>query len=294
MRHLPFFFLEALIGMKRSGVMMFIAIVTISVSLIVFGFFLLLSSNMSKLADFISSKLEIRIFLEEQLTFQEVEKFTTIVNAYEDIKSVSFVDKDDAWKEFKSNYSNLNLSDLVSENPLPNMLKVMLVKNDKIYEIANNIKSHKEFVSDVSYGGIIAERMNSFSKWVKWSGIVLVSFLTVATLFIIVNTIRLTIISRKDEVEIMSLVGATPAFISGPFLIEGLLMGSIGSGIAVCFLTFSYQFFAFRLQEALPYFPLVFKSVILTKIYLAVFVLGAVLGIFGAYISVSRILKKVI
>lgn len=294
MRYLSFFISEALIGMKRSGLMMFIAIVTITVSLVVFGFFLLLSSNMTNLADFISSRLEIRVFLTETVTRQDVEDFMSRVRSFEHVQSVSFVDRDTAWTQFKQNYSNIQLDDLVSNNPLPDTLKVVMTDNEHIQKTAEHIEQHSTYVSDVTYGGVIAQRMTSFAKWVRIGGFILVGFLTTATLFIIVNTIRLTIINRRDEVEIMSLVGATNAFISGPFMIEGLLMGSGSSLLAVVFLKFSYSFFAYRFQEALPYFPLVFKSAILNEIYIFVLLLGALLGVLGAYISISRILKKVI
>jgi cell division transport system permease protein len=294
MRHIAFFISEALIGIKRSALMMFIAGVTIMVTLLVFGLFLLMSANMNNLAHFISSKLEVRVFLNESITRRDIEDFQIKIGKMDHVKSVTFVDKEEAWTLFKGSFSNMTLTDLVSENPLPHALKVVLVNNEYIKDVATKISEYEEYTSDVAYGGVIAERMNAFSAWLSFVGVVLVVFLTIATLFIIVNTIRLTVMNRKDEIEIMSLVGATSGFISGPFIIEGLLLGGGSSFISMVLLRFFYDFFAKRFQEALPYFPLVFQSSVLNEIYFFVFLLGAILGVLGAYISISRLLKETV
>ena len=294
MRHLSFFISEALIGMRRSGLMIFIALGTITASLIVFGVFLLMTANMNHLANFVTSRLEIRVFLNSNLSHQEMDDFETILSSMDYVKNVTFLDKEQSWEEFKTSYSTMQLSELMTDNPLPNAFNVELVNAEKIKESARTIQGYTTYVSDVVYGGVIAERMALFAKWAKYGGIILVCFLSSATLFIIVNTIRLTIMNRREEIEIMKLVGATNSFISGPFMIEGLLMGCGGGLVAVIFLKFFYTFFAFRFQEALPYFPLVFKSSVLNQIYLCVFFLGAILGGVGAYISISKILKKTV
>lgn len=294
MRHLGFFITEALVGMKRSGLMIFIALGTITASLIVFGIFLLMTANMNHLAGFVTSRLEIRVFLNQNLSHQEISEFESVLTSLDDVQSVEFVDKEASWKEFKESYSTMELDDLLTDNPLPNAFKVELVDAEKIKDTSRVIEGYTTYVSDVVYGGVIAERMALFAKWAKIGGVILVGFLSSATLFIIVNTIRLTIMNRHEEIEIMKLVGATNSFISGPFMIEGLLMGCGGGLVAVIFLKFFYSFFAFRFQEALPYFPLIFKSSVLSQIFFSVFLLGAVLGGVGAYISISKILKKTV
>ena len=249
---------------------------------------------MNHLANFVTSRLEIRVFLNGNLSRQEIDEFETVLTSLDYVRNVTFLDKETSGDEFKTSYSTMQLSDLMTNNPLPDAFKVELVNAEKIKDTARTIQGYSTYVSDVVYGGVIAERMALFAKWAKVSGMVLVAFLSSATLFIIVNTIRLTIINRREEIEIMKLVGATNSFISGPFMIEGLLMGCGGGLVAVIFLKFFYSFFAFRFQEALPYFPLVFKSSVLSKIYLSVFFLGTILGGLGAYISISKILKKTV
>ncbi len=291
---LSFFISEAFIGMRRSALMMFIAIGTISVSLVIFGVFLLINANLSNLGNFVTAKLEIRAFLQSDISDAERMRFKTILEQMPYVKTVVFVDKNEAWKNFRTNYPNLELAEIVTDNPLPDAFKIVLSDNKHITELAGKIKSYNTYVEDVVYGGSIAERMSNFSRLVRIAGFILVIFLTLATLFIIVNTIRLTVLNREDEIAIMKLVGATNAFISGPFIIEGLLIGLSGSLIASGVLKYFYGVFASHFQTKMPYFPIVFDPWALNKIYLSIIALGIFLGILGAYISISKILKRTI
>ncbi len=289
-RDTMFFVSEAFIGMRRSGIMIFISIATISVSLIVFGLFLLISLNMNNLANFISSKLEIRVYLKNGLSPAEIGDFKNRISRMTHVKDVVYVDKETAWVQFRDNFKTMDLSDLMGENPLPDSFHVYLTNTQEISTLATYLKGFTQ-VEDVGYMGAIAERIALFSKFTKIAGLILVGLLTVATLLITVNTIRLTVIARQNEIIIMNLVGATHQFIQWPFIIEGLIMGLLGSVISIVFLKSSYFFFAFRFQKTLPYFPLVFDSFSLNMVFFSVAVVGTILGILGAYISVSKSLK---
>ncbi len=293
-RDMAFFISEALIGMRRSGIMIFISVATITVSLIVFGLFLLISVNINNLTNFVSSKLEIRVYLKDSLSQQDVEAFQKRIQQMSDVKEVVFVDKESAWKKFRDNFQTMDLADLMAENPLPDSFRVMLNHNDQIPIMAKYLRGFTQYVDDVGYMSSIAERIEIFARFTRIAGLVLVGLLTVATLLITVNTIRLTVIARQNEILIMHLVGATHQFIRWPFIIEGLLMGALGSTIAIAFLKFFYTFFGVKFQASVPYFPLVFDSVTLNLIYGIVALVGTSLGVLGAYISVSKSLKSTI
>ncbi len=289
-RDMLFFVSEALIGMRRSGIMIFISIATITVSLIIFGFFLLVSANINNLTHFISSKLELRVFLKAGVSSEETRTFAQRVALMTDVKEVVYVDKETAWKQFQEQFRHMDLSDVSQENPLPDSFRVFLVKNDQIPVLARYLRTFPQ-VEDVGYMGAIAQRIELFSRFTRIAGLILVCLLTAATLLITVNTIRLTVIARQNEITIMHLVGATETFIQWPFLIEGLIIGLAGSAVAVLFLKSFYMFFSVKFQETIPYFPLVYDSFTLNCIYGLVAVIGALLGMLGAYISVSKSLK---
>ena len=291
LRDLEFFITEAAIGMKRSSLMIFITIATVTVSLLIFGVFLLLSANINNLANFIASKLEARVYLKEGLGPTDKQQFQSKLEKIPGVSKVVFVDKETAWKALKEQYANLDMGELVSENPLPDTFKVSIEPNGDIKQIAGTIRTQANYVDEVIYGGTIAERIQTFSRVTKIGGIVLVVLLGCATLLIMVNTIRLTVMARQNEITIMQLVGATNTFIKWPFIIEGLLIGLFGSLISLFILKTSYTAFAVRFQNSFPFFPLVFSSHKLMFIYVFLVVSGTGLGILGAYLSVSRSLK---
>ncbi len=290
-RHLWFFITEACISLKRSFFMMFIAIMTISVSLIVFGLFLLITLNLNNFAGFITSKLEIRLFLDDTATSQEKSQFEQELLSYENVKDVIYVEKEKALSDLKKQYQHIDIESYIDDNPLPDTFRIVLTDNSKIASTAKLLRFKKPFISDVVYGGDVAERMEMFSTFVKLAGLTLNGLFILATLFIIVNTIRLTVINRTDEITIMQLVGATDQFIRGPFIIEGVIIGAAGSFVSVVFLMISYKFFAMQLYESLPFLPIIFDQGILNTIYIVVIFTGLSLGILGAYLSISRVLK---
>jgi cell division transport system permease protein len=271
--------------------MMALSVATISVSLIVFGIFLILSVNINHLANFMTSKLEIRIYLKEAVTKPERLDFQEKLRKLHHVKKVLFVDKDDAWVQFKESFPNLELDNRLKTNPLPDALKILFEKDIDFYQVSTYLKRFDHLVEEVSYGEVIAERIKLFSKFAKLGGIILVALLTVATLLIVTNTIRLTVIARQIEIEIMQLVGATNQFIRWPFIIEGILIGIMGAVIAVAFLKPFYAYVGNQFQEKMTFFPLVFEGDILGLIYISIAALGIFLGVLGAFISVSRSLK---
>ncbi len=286
-----FFIAEALIGMKRSSLMAFLTILTMSISLIVFGVFLLLTINLNNLVNFAVSKLEIRAYLANNITDENINSLIQKVESLKEVKNVSFINKENAWDAFSKQYGNIDIQAVIEDNPLPNALKIKLYDTSKTKEMVTFLKSFKE-ITDTTYGGVVAERISLFANITKYIGLALVILLTLATLFIIINTIRLTIIARQDEINIMHLVGATDAFIKAPFLIEGLIMGIFSGIVTILFLRTTYFFIALKIQNILPYFPLVFDKNLLYILYLIIFLTGAILGLFGAYISVSHSLKR--
>lgn len=292
LKNLDFFITEAFSGIRRSKLMAFISIATISVSLIIFGIFLLLTFNLNNLVNFVVSKIEIRVYLKDNISPSDLSEFENQIRSLENVKSVTLVDKNTAWKEFHKQFGNININDLLEENPLPNTLKIKLNDTHDIQNTLSYLSGYPQFIDDISYGDELAKRIQLFADFAKYAGLGLVLLLSFATLLIIVNTVRLTVIARQDEITIMQLVGATNQFIEWPFLIEGLIIGLIGSGTAVLFLKIGYNFFSIKFQESIPYFPLIFDNKVLYPLFGIVFATGTILGIFGAFISVSRTLKK--
>ncbi len=286
-RDFIFFFSEALISIRRSGLMIAISIATISVSLVIFGIFLLISANISNLSNFFSAKLEVRVYLKDQVAQTDIPQLKAQFESMPHVRKVEFIDRDVAWDDFKKNFPTIKLNSILSNNPLPHAFRLTVSETEQIPSLVTSIRTLKT-VDHVSEMGEYANRIATFSKYTRIAGIILVSLLTMATLLIIVNTIRLTVIARQDEISIMQLVGATVSFIRWPFIIEGLIIGIIGAVIAITFLSFGYSLLVVKFQQSVPFVPMLFDQMALNLIYLTVFALGTILGIFGAYLSVSK------
>ena len=287
MTGLGFFIREACIGLRRSGLMMALSLCTLGVSVFVFGFFLLLSLNLNNLADFFVSRLEIRVFLRDDVTRRDKRDFTLALKAYPDIRSVTFIDKETAWQTLKKQYAGTTLTDYVRNNPLPDSIIIRVTDETQLNAIIKQLDK-PDLIEDIVYGGDVTQRIQTLSKWIKLSGWLVNAMLLLATLMIIINTIRLTIMARSHEVRIMQLVGATQWFIRWPFIIEGFLLGITGSSLAVLTLYFGYNNLLYRIQGNMPFIPLVYDTPL--TVYSTVFMIGTLLGIAGAYISITRTL----
>lgn len=290
-----FFFLsEALIGMKRSFLMITISMAIIFISMVVFGIFLVVNFNLINFSNYLNNKLEIRVFLNDNLTKKEINNFSSNVLNLSGVENVQLVNKTKAWDDFKLAYSNLALEDLLKDNPLPNSLIVKIKSDVNVVEVANLLNGYISIVDDVIYGGELATKIQTFSEFVQIFGIGVVLLLTLATFLIVINTIRLTIINRSEEISIMKLVGATDNFVMGPFLLEGLILGFISSSLAVGVVYLGQEFYNYNISLLMPFLPTGFNSSELNIVYLLIISWGTLLSFSGALFSTRSTLKKLL
>ncbi len=294
MNNIVFFIIEALIGMKRSAMMIVISKVTILVSLLIFGLFLIVNLNLVSFSKFISDKLEVKIYLKEGLIEREIKSFYEILKLNESVKSVEFRDKDSSWGEFKELYPQLTLNSYIVKNPLPHTIIVSLHDTNKLAEFSEMIKAYSKYCEKVIFGGGKGEKLQRVSNLILYGGWGLVAILSLATFLIMMNTITLTIINRNEEIGIMKLVGATDGFIIAPFIFEALMLGISSSFISIFFLDLSYKIFLKNILYYLPYVPLVQTPEDLFTIYVYVFLWGIFLSSFAAFLSLRSTLRKII
>ncbi|MFA5928352.1 MAG: permease-like cell division protein FtsX [Candidatus Margulisiibacteriota bacterium] len=288
---IEFFVREAWTGFLRSGIMSVVAVATISISLIVFGMFLLILFNVNSLVDGLSSKLEIVLYLNDVPDTAKLQSLKNKIEAVNGVKEVRFVSKQTAWNKFQQNFQGkVSLEGILNQNPLPDSFIVKVEDISMIAGIAQQFSSFPE-INDIRYGGELADRVHKFVQTIKVAGWGIILLLGSATLLIVVNTIRLTVLARQDEIMIMKLVGATNQFVKWPFILEGIMIGTAGAVISSTILRTGYTILITHLQEALPFLPFVYSTGKLNLIYLYVMGVGIFLGFFGAWLSVSKSLK---
>tara|TARA_Y200000002_G_scaffold354900_1_gene335467 strand:- start:242 stop:1129 length:888 start_codon:yes stop_codon:yes gene_type:complete len=293
-RRFFFFLSEAFIGMRRSFFMITVSMATIFISMVVFGFFLIVNFNLMNFSDYLNSKLEIRVFLNENLTKKEINNFSSNVLSLAGVEDVELVNRNKAWNDFKTTYSNLSLDKLLNENPLPASLIVKIKPEVNVVEVANLLNGYISIVDDVIYGGELATKMQTFSEFVQIIGWGVVCLLTIATFLIVINTIRLTIINRAEEISIMKLVGATDNFVMGPFLLEGLILGIVSSSLAIIVVYIGQEFYSYNISLLVPFLPKGFTTPQLYIVYISILSWGSLLSFMGALLSTRSTLKKLL
>ncbi|MBP2646292.1 MAG: hypothetical protein H6Q75_1732 [Firmicutes bacterium] len=175
-------------------------------------------------------------------------------------------------------------------NPLPNSFEVKVDMPEKVKLVASALSKMKG-VENAKFGQEVIEKLFSLTRMIRLFGLVLIIFLALAALFIISNTIRITVFARRKEIGIMKYVGATNWFIRWPFLIEGMILGFGGALISVILIVKIYGLLIQQVTESLTFLPLIPQYPFLTRISMFLLVTGTAIGALGSTISLRRFMK---
>lgn len=284
---------DALKSVVRNFSLSFASIMCTTITLILVAVAVVAAANVNNATKLIEDELTIVTYLKKDVTEEQIENIKSEISSYKNIEEVTFKSKDE-WKLEMSEYDDSfkTVLNYLDENPLMDsfVLKVNDVK--KLSETSEYIKAING-VDTVKYGEGMVEQVISVFDIVQKIVVVVVIALVVVTSFLISNTIKLTIFSRRNEIEIMRLVGASNITIKLPFLFEGFIIGLIGSIIPVCITIYGYVILYSRLHGKLfsnmimlikPY-PFVFG------VSLIVVAIGALVGMYGSIKAVRKYLK---
>ena len=287
-----YFIQEVFHSLRRNNWMTFASIGTVAVSLFVLGVFLILVLNMNRLAGMLESQVQISVYLEDHLTDREKRQIGYDIESLQGIDSVTYVDRETAKEPLKERLGDQKyLLDALSEdNPLPDAFEVT-VTTPAVVESAAGAIAAMQGVEEAKYGQDVVEHLFDITRLMRIFGFVLMGLLGGATLFIISNTIRLTVFARRKEIAIMKYVGATDWFIRWPFLLEGIVLGCIGGFIAAVALRSFYAAMAAKIYSTLAFFPLMPQYPFMNYVTLAILLAGIVIGAIGSVISLKRFLR---
>lgn len=274
---------------KLPGAM---SIVTIAASLFVLGVFLLASSNLQEALSKLGGKVHIIAYLDNGVPAGKITSIKKRLEAVEGVKGVFFVSKKEALERLRREMPEFHdLFEGLEQNPLPASFEISLsrdcINGDCLSQVAKKIQRISG-IAEACYGREWVDRFNLILGILRFLGIAISSLLMIAVIFIISNTVKLNFYSRKEEVEVMRLVGATEAFIKAPYVIEGAILGLLGALCAVILLAIAYKIFSNKLAElawaSLGIGPLSFLKPLSTAIILTG---GGLLGAFGGAFSFS-------
>ena len=291
LRALAYFFEEALTSLWRSRLINALSVGTMAVSLFVLGAFLTVASNLNEVVARWTRKVQVTFYLQDDV---EERIRTILVDRLKDdpvVDSVAFVSREDALVRFRSLFRDLrSLPEDLGANPFPAALEVTLRSDRQSPEEVQRFVREFESapgVEEAQYDLLWIERLSTGVRLVRGLGALLGGILVLAGVFTISNVIRLTVYARQDELDIMRLVGATRAYVTGPFVVEGMLQGALGGAVSVAMLWVAFRLLA---RDAVAASDLLGRAVVFLSPELCVLIVagGMAVGVVGSLISLGR------
>lgn len=287
LRHLR----EGIRSLGRNGWMTIASISAVTVTLLLVGLFLIVGFNLQAASLNVEGQVVMNVFLLPDATPADVPSLQTQIQNMPDVKSVVFVSKEEGLQQLRNKLQADQdlLAGLDSNNPLPNKYIVQAKDPAQTDAIAGRI-STLAHVEKVVYQKDTVNRLLTWIAWARNFGIVLMLALIFTAMFLISNTIRITIFARRREIEIMKLVGATNNFIRWPFLVEGFLIGVLGASVPIALLSTGYAILVKNIA-ILPSFSLLTPVPLLSETGLFLLIVGSFIGMWGSVVSVRKFLR---
>lgn len=303
MHNFVYFIKEAFISFRRNWSTNLGAIITIFLSLLVIGVFMLGSIMVSRIVSSVESQVSITAYVSDSASQSDIDSLQKTIDGYGEVSDVTFTTKEQALQNFTEQMtSNPEIVQaLDGANPLPASIDVNLYDPQQVESVANRIEENSTFQKicdnpsnpsdSLKYGQQTVERLFQVTNYIRYIGIAAVVLLVFVTFIFINNTIRLAILARRKEIAIMRLVGASNSFIRGPFLMEGALQSVLGSLLAILGVGLIKAFALPKISTALSWLPISVSGMAYLKISLILLLFGLIIGLFGSLLAMRRYLK---
>ncbi|MEW9702765.1 permease-like cell division protein FtsX [Paenibacillus sp. SI8] len=286
----------------RNGWMTFASISSISISLFILGIFVLITLNVNDIANQIEKQVEINVYLEVNTPQQQINTLEEQIKGISEVKTIKFVSKEEGLVYLRGKLGESGKALLEGfdgeNNPLNDAFTIEVDDPRNVAAVADQISAlnadkDPKPIYKVNYGKGTVEALFKVTEIARWIGFGIVILLSFTAVFLIANTIKITILARRKEISIMKLVGATNSFIRWPFFIEGALLGFIGSVIPIGLILGGYWKLmntgsldlSLMMIKLTPFNDISFT---LTALLLGI---GMVIGIWGSLISVRKFLR---
>lgn len=293
MRRVIYLVQEAFTNIRINRTTTLIAIATTAFTLVCFGVFLLLYLNLRELVGSLQEDIKAIVYLNDGLSPHAVSDLQGRMKSDPEVATVSYVSKEQALAEFRAQFpTEHGLLEGLGENPLPASFVVTMAPG---FRSSASVKRWAERlqtapgVAEIQYSREWIENLASVIGYLELAAVAVGTVLSAASVTIIANTIRLALYARKDEIEIMRLIGATGTFIKIPYLLEGAILGALGGGLSMLLLRGGFEFFRLQLgtsgrflgaETGFGFFPL--------HVSLLIVMAGLLLGCTGSFLSLLQ------
>ncbi len=296
MRRLEYIGTTAAQGFWRNPVMSIASTFTIGLMLLLFAFFLATDRGLQAAVGVLESKVEVAIFLEDKARVSDVLALRARIEADPAVSRVDYVTKTQAMArlvDIAARRPDIQLVD-TSSNPLQDSLEIKLAHAQDAPRIAGSLRDEvgKGVVSDVVDNPQVVDKLLTITRVLSIGGIAVLAMMLIVALFVIVNTIRIAVHARRDEIEIMKLVGATDWFVRWPFILEGMLVGALGAVAATVVVLIAAGPVMGAMVNFIEILPLSFGTTFVWQLVGSVFALALAVGGGGAMLSVRAHLAK--
>lgn len=282
---------ETFTSLKRNSLMSIASVTTVALSILVLGLFLTMVLNVNNLAQYLENQVQVTVYMSDAATSVQRRQVEQQLKTTRGVMEVKGVTKEEALQNFKKRLREQEkfLDALGEDNPFPYSFEVQVDKPERIQEIVPQIEKMPG-VETAKFGQEVVEHLFQLTRILRLGGIFLIIMLAIATLFIISNTIRITVFARRREVSIMKYVGATNWFIRWPFLLEGMFMGFVGALIAAVALFKMYDAAQVKIYSTLAFFPLLPSWPFMVYLCAGLVAVGTFIGAAGSAISLRKFL----
>jgi cell division transport system permease protein len=296
MKRAEYVLTAAVQGFWRNPVMSLASTFTVGLMLLLFAFFLATDRGLQAAVDVLESKVELAVFLEDDAKVSDVLALRTHIEADPAVSRVDYVTKDQAMArlvDIASRQKDIQIVD-ISTNPLPASLEIKLANAQDAARVAAALRAEigNGVVYEVVDNPSVVDKLLTITRFLSIGGLAILAMMLVVALFVIVNTIRIAVHARRDEIEIMKLVGATDWFVRWPFVLEGMLVGALGAVVALTVVVAAAGPVTNALVGFLEILPLSFGSAFLWQLVGSVFALALLVGGGGAMLSMRAHLAK--
>jgi cell division transport system permease protein len=286
-KQINYFLSEALNSFSRHKAMSVAALITMAAALGVFALFLFVTVNVDEVVRGVEERKQIIAYLTDDTGESDVQLLKSSLEGMAGIASVEYISKDQAWEEFRAELDDDALLAAVDTNPLPASFRLSLTEDAKAaLEMETLVGQISKFpgVEEVQYGEEWVRRLDDLTVTLTIANLMIGLVVSLCVIFVISNTIRLTVLARRDLIEVMKLVGATESFIRAPFLIEGIAQGLSAGVLALLIILVGERAAETRLSD-LAYLRL--------PQILGFLLFSAFLGWVGSFLSLRSVLRRI-
>lgn len=283
--------------------MAFASIVTVMISLIIFGAFYITINLTDKLVENMKDSVEIMAFINDDVSEDDIDSIKNSISKIAEVENVIYISPEEGLDNYKASLDNDNdeemkrIVEVVSdnkENPIPGSFSIKVKGSEFIKKVSNEVSKYDE-IYKIDNGNLITKFLTKTSSVVKVIGIGVMSFLLVAAVFLIANSIKISVFVRKQEISIIKYIGATNSYVRLPFIIEGVIMGIIGAVISVIVISIGYLLLE---DNIINYIGIVnYNNIIpsisnlILKLMSIEVVIASVIGVIGSCISIRKYLN---